>query len=178
MHPMTYTHPELDTSRVLADLSLETFCSRISQKHHLGWLGEIIHSGNWEDTNPYSNPKSKAAQRETIAEWLLCHNPPGLPWHSTVHEIWANLEASVIPIAILQCGGEGCFHTKAITLYLLWRMRTGDSESQSFSQLGLLSNYSMEELFPAVQGCVLRSRAWGTPALAEGLSRSECFAVE
>lgn len=51
----------------------------------------------------------------------------------------------------------------------------GDSDSQSFPQLGLLSNYSMEELFPAARGCVLCSRAWGTPALAEGLSRNPVF---
>lgn len=71
IYVMTYTHLGLDISRVLADLSLEPFCFRISQKHHMEWLGEAICSGNWEDTNPYSNPKSKAAQRETIAEWLL-----------------------------------------------------------------------------------------------------------
>lgn len=54
-------------------------------------------------------------------------------------------------------------------------MRTGDSGSQSFPLLSLLSNYSMEELFPAVWGCVSCSRAWRTPALAEGLSRNWMF---
>lgn len=89
------------------------------------WLEEAIYSGNWEETNPHSNPKSKAAQRETIAEQLLFHNPPDLPWQSTMHEIWANLEASVIPIAILQCRGEGYFHTKAIT-YPLFTVKDED----------------------------------------------------
>lgn len=54
-------------------------------------------------------------------------------------------------------------------------MRTGDSDSQSFPELGLWFNYSMEELFPAVWGRVFCTRAWGTPALAEGLSRNRVF---
>lgn len=43
---MTYTHLGLDISRVPADLSIETFCFRISQKHHMEWLGDTICSGN------------------------------------------------------------------------------------------------------------------------------------
>lgn len=131
------------------------------------WLNDSQAAGGnllWElgEEQSVQHPQSKATQRTTIAESNYC--PVILQAciaASLCHESHKNSDALLFPLPLSEVEGKVVFIRRwSLTLYLLWRMGTRDSDSQSFSQLDLLPNYS-EKSSSWHRGCVLCSRAEG-----------------